>query len=237
MKIKGISRIAMAILVILLITACAPTGNLPAETALIPTESPVVEEEVSDVQQEASEDQEVVEPSQTNEPEDPVEVAPTDEVVDTTNPTQDLPVWFDIPMVDVRTGQTFTIRDHQGKVILVETLAMWCSSCLKQQIEVKELHERLSGDDRFISIGLDIDINEEAQDLKAYTENNQFDWLYAIAPVEVAREISELYGAQFLNPPSTPILIIDKRGEVHLTNFGLKTADELYDFVTPFLSQ
>jgi thiol-disulfide isomerase/thioredoxin len=230
MKINGSLRIAMAILVILLITACTPTGNLPAETALIPTESPVVEEEVS-------EDQEVVEPSQTNEPKDPVEVTPTDEVVDTPEPTKDLPAWFDIPMVDVRSGETFTIRDHHGKVVLVETLAMWCSSCLKQQIEVKELHERLAGDDRFISIGLDIDINEEAQDLKAYTENNQFDWLYAIAPVEVAREISELYGAQFLNPPSTPILIIDKRGEVHLMKFGIKTADELYNFVAPFLSQ
>jgi thiol-disulfide isomerase/thioredoxin len=179
----------------------------------------------------------VVEPSQTNEPEIPDMLASTDEIIDTQEPTRDTPAWFDFPMVDVQTGQTFTIDAFQGKVVLVETLAMWCSSCLKQQIEVKELHERLSGEDRFVSIGLDIDINENAQDLKNYTENNQFDWIYAIAPVEVAREISELYGAQFLNPPSTPILVIDMRGEVHLMNFGIKSADELFDFVSPFLSQ
>ena len=231
MKNTTISRLAMAAMFIFLITACTPAGNLPADTDPVPTETSIIEEETSEVQQE------VIEPSQTNEPEDSGMIPTTEEVDETQVPTRETPAWFDAPMVDVRTGQTFSINDFYGKVVLVETLAMWCSSCLKQQIEVKALHEQLAGDDRFVSIGLDIDINEEAQDLKTYTEKNQFDWLYAIAPVEVAREISELYGAQFLNPPSTPILIIDKRGEVHLTNFGLKTADALYDFVTPFLSQ
>ena len=230
MKRKGISIIAQVAMAIFLITACTPSGNIPAGPTTIPTESPAIQQDVSNNLDE-------VEPSPTEEPEDPGFVAPTGEAEDTQEPPRNTPTWFDVAMVDVRTGQSFMINDHHGKVVLVETLAMWCSSCLKQQNEVKQLHERLSGVDGFISIGLDIDINEEAQALKAYTENNQFDWLYAIAPVEVAREISELYGAQFLNPPSTPILIIDRSGEVHLMNFGLKTADELYDFVAPFLSQ
>jgi len=230
MKKKIIVVVAMAIVFILLITACIPAGNNSADQAGSVDETPKIEEIATDKP-------EVVQPSQTNEPEIPDMVASTDEIIDTQEPTKDTPAWFDFPMVDVQTGQTFTIDDFQGKVVLVETLAMWCSSCLKQQIEVKELHERLSGEDLFVSIGLDIDINENAQDLKNYTENNQFDWIYAIAPVEVAREISELYGAQFLNPPSTPILVIDMSGEVHLMNFGIKSADELYDFVSPFLSQ
>ena len=99
------------------------------------------------------------------------------------------------------------------------------------------MHDRLSDEDGFVSIGLDIDINEQAQDLKAYTDQHQFDWIYVISPVEVAREISELYGAQFLNPPSTPILVIDKDGEVHLMPFGVKSADELYAFIAPLLGQ
>ena len=230
MKKNNISVITMAIMVIMLITACTPIGDIPPDQAISINESPTIEEVAID-------ELEVVETTQTNEQENQDIVAQTEEVDDTQAPAKDTPDWFDVPLVDVRTGQTFTINDHHGKVILVETLAMWCSSCLKQQNEVKALHELLSAEDRFVSIGLDIDINEEAEDLKAYTDNNQFDWLYVIAPVEVAREISMLYGAQFLNPPSTPILVIDKSGEVHLMNFGIKSADDLYDFVTPLLSQ
>jgi len=223
MKSKNISIIATAILVIFLITACTPTENITEDLAGKAMETPAIEE--------------VVGPSQTGEPEESGMAAPTDEVDDIDEEAVETPAWFDFPMVDVRTGLPFTINDHQGKVVLVEMLAMWCPTCLKQQTEVKALHERLSGEDRFVSIGLDIDINEQAQDLKTYTENNQFDWIYAIAPVEVAREISGLYGAQFLNPPSTPILVIDMNGEVHLMNFGIKSVDELYDFVAPLLYQ
>jgi hypothetical protein len=230
MKKKYISVITMAIMVIMLITACTPGGDIPVDPATSVNDSPTIEEAAID-------ELEVIESTQTNEPENQDVVPTLEEIDDTQAPAKDTPAWFDVPLVDVRTDQTFTINDHHGKVILVETLAMWCSSCLKQQNEVKALHELLSADDRFVSIGLDIDINEVAEDLKAYTDKNQFDWLYVIAPVEVAREISMLYGAQFLNPPSTPILVIDKSGEVHLMNFGLKSADDLYDFVTPLLSQ
>jgi len=230
MKKKFNLVLSIAIMVIFLITACTPAVNTPSDLVGNNVESSEIETRVSDLvdENEVSSDDDV---------EDPGMYAMADEVDDTQELAKDTPAWFDIPMVDVRTGQSFTINDQQGKVVLVETLAMWCSSCLKQQKEVKVLHERLSGEESFISIGLDIDINEEAQDLKTYTENNKFDWLYVISPVEVAREISDLYGAQFLNPPSTPILVIDKSGEVHLMPFGIKTADELYDFVAPFLYQ
>ena len=225
------SIFVLTLMFILVFTACTPTDNLPSDPTDNVSPSPTVSEGDSD-------ELVAVEPTQTNQP----EVVPTQDATPTAveaqqEPLKDTPAWFDVQLIDVRTGQPFTINDHQGKVVLVEMLAMWCSKCLQQQNEVKALHERLAGEEDFISIGLDIDINEEAQDLKAYVENNQFDWLYAIAPVEVAREISELYGAQFLNPPSTPILVIDKGGDVHLMNFGIKSADVLFDFVSPLLAQ
>ena len=33
------------------------------------------------------------------------------------------PDWFDIPLTDVQTGETFTINDFAGKVVLLETMA------------------------------------------------------------------------------------------------------------------
>ena len=67
-------------------------------------------------------------------------------------------------------------------------------------------------------------------------EDNGFDWLYAVAPLEVAREIGQLYSAQFLNPPSTPMLIIDRQGNVHTLPFGIKSADQLLEALGPFLN-
>ncbi len=145
------------------------------------------------------------------------------------------PAWFGAALTDVRSGESFTLNDFKGKVVLVETLAMWCPSCKRQQIQVKALHEALGMDEDLVSIGLDIDPNENAADLKAYTESNGFDWIYAVAPAEVAREIGMLYGDQFLNPPSTPILVIDRHGEAHPMPFGVKSAADLQAFIEPFL--
>ncbi len=145
------------------------------------------------------------------------------------------PAWFGTPLTDVRTGQNFTINDFKGKVVLLETLAMWCPSCKKQQEQVKALLGASGMNKDLVTIGLDIDPNENAADLKTYTDNNGFNWIYAVAPAEVTREIGNLYGAQFLNPPSTPILIIDRKGEAHPMPFGIKSADDLMKFIEPFL--
>ena len=145
------------------------------------------------------------------------------------------PAWYAVSFADARTGQAFSINDFKGKVVLVETLAMWCSNCKQQQEQVKALHTLLGERDDFISLGLDIDSNENAADLKGYVESNGFDWMYTVATKDVAREFSELYGDQFLNPPSTPMLIIDRHGVAHPLPFGIKSADELLKFIQPFL--
>jgi thiol-disulfide isomerase/thioredoxin len=147
------------------------------------------------------------------------------------------PDWFGVALTDVRTMGSFTIADLKGKVILVEALAMWCPKCKQQQEEVKALHMALGGRDDFVSLGLDIDPNENASDLKVYSEQNGFDWVYAIAPAEVTRELGALYGAQFLNPTATPMLIIDRQGEVHPLPFGIKSAAELLSALEPFLAE
>lgn len=148
----------------------------------------------------------------------------------------DTPSWFDVTLTNVRTGEDFSINALMGKVVLVENLAMWCSNCKQQQIQVKTFLEEIGMNKDLVVIGLDIDPNEKSADLKKYTDNNGFSWVYAIAPVEVSREIGNLYGDQFLNPPSTPIFLIDSKGQVHPLPFGIKSADELKDFVEPFLS-
>ncbi len=147
------------------------------------------------------------------------------------------PAWFGMALTNVHTGETFTIQDFKGKVILVETMAIWCSNCLKQQTQVNALHGLVGNRDDFVSLGLDIDPNEDVSKLKSFVEGQGFDWLYSISPAEVSREIASLYGDQFLNPPSTPMLVIDRHGVVHPLPFGIKSAEELLQFIQPFLDE
>jgi thiol-disulfide isomerase/thioredoxin len=150
--------------------------------------------------------------------------------------SMDLPAWFGAELTDVNTGQGFTIAGLQGKVVLVETMAIWCSNCLQQQKEVKALHEAMGMNQDFVTVVLDVDPNEKADSLKAYTARNGFGWIYAVAPRDVAREIGQIYGDQFLNPPSTPMLVVDRHGVAHPLPFGIKKADSLQEALKPFLS-
>ena len=154
----------------------------------------------------------------------------------TSEPGTDTPEWFDIELTDVQTGETFAMNDYAGKVILVETMAMWCPNCTVQANEVRKLHELLGNPDDLVSVSLDVDVNEDALSLKEYSEGYGFGWHFAIAPVEVARALGNLYSAQYLNPPLSPMLIIDREGNVHHLEYGKKTAESLQKSLEPYMN-
>ena len=147
----------------------------------------------------------------------------------------DFPDWYSTQLTNINTGEVFTISENIGKVYLVKTIAVWCSNCLRQQQEVKRFHDLLGERDDFESIGINIDPNEDTVLLAGYTQKNGFGWIYVVASNEMIDEISALYGSQFLNPPSTPMLIIDRQGNPHPLGFGIKSAEELLEAVTPYL--
>lgn len=147
-----------------------------------------------------------------------------------------IPEWFDMELVDAQTGETFTMNDYAGKVILLETMAIWCPNCVVQANEVRNLHALLGNPEDLISISLDVDVNEDSQALGKYASEYGFDWHFATAPLLVARALGNLYSAQYLNPPLSPMLIIDRQGNVHQLEYGLKEAETLQQIVEPFLS-
>jgi cytochrome oxidase Cu insertion factor (SCO1/SenC/PrrC family) len=145
------------------------------------------------------------------------------------------PEWFDMELVDAQTGETFTMNDYAGKVILLETMAMWCPNCVVQANEVRNLHEALGHPDDLISVSLDVDINEDTAPLKEYALDNGFEWRFAVAPLLLARALGNLYTAEYLNPPLNPMLIIDREGNVHHLEYGFKDAETLQKVVEPYL--
>jgi len=229
----------------LLLAACSAPATTP-EAAVDSSGSEImVEEETADEMVEHEESDDIMEKQDSEvmtEHDDSGEMMEADKsdlMMENEEPgaRMELPDWFNVQLTDVSSGENLVIADLNGKVVLVETMAIWCSNCLRQQQEVKALHEAMGEGDGFVTLVLDIDPNENAKNLKAYTEKHGFTWHYAVAPAEVAREIGQLYGDQFLNPPSTPMLIIDRHGEVHPLPFGIKSAADLQAALEPFLKE
>lgn len=147
------------------------------------------------------------------------------------------PEWFDMELVDVQTGESFTLNDYAGQVVLLETMAIWCPNCVVQANEVRNLHDQLGDPADLISVSLDVDVNEDDASLKEYAASYGFEWHFAVAPLLVARALGNLYSAQYLNPPLSPMLVIDRAGRVHQLDYGLKDADTLQAIVEPYLAE
>ena len=228
--------LSLVLLLAVFLTAC---GGAAAPDAMMEEKESMPEESMTEEPMVEESHDDGIKPMEESSDTDMMEetMPASDSMSDDTTDMMESPAWFSAPLTDARTGQTFSVNDFKGKVVLVETMAMWCSNCLKQQNQVKVLHEALGMRDDFVSIGLDIDPNENVDALKSYVEKQGFDWHYAVSPVDVSREIASLYGDQFLNPPSTPIVVIDRHGEAHPLPFGIKSADELMQAIQPFLDE
>lgn len=148
-----------------------------------------------------------------------------------------MPDWFSIEMTDVQTGTSFSMNDYAGKVVLLETMAIWCPSCVIQQTQVGKLHEALGNPKDLISITLDVDSHEDDAVLKEYASSYRFDWHFAVAPLLVERALGNLYSAEYLNPPLSPMLIIDRHGNVHQLDYGIKDSKTLQKIVEPYLTK
>lgn len=134
--------------------------------------------------------------------------------------------WRTTPLTDVRTGETFTVESLSGRLVAIEPMAIWCSNCRIQQQEAASALAALASKD-LVYIGLAVDPNERSGDLAAYSENEGFDWPYAVASVEVARSLAAEFGDQVLSPPSTPLILVGPDGSVIERHFGIRRAAEL----------
>jgi cytochrome oxidase Cu insertion factor (SCO1/SenC/PrrC family) len=133
--------------------------------------------------------------------------------------------WQEIELDDVNSEETFSVAELE-KPVLVETFAVWCPTCTRQQQEIKELHQ----DSKVTSVSLNVDPNEDEQQIRRHTHENGFDWRYAISPTELTRALVQEYGASMANPPSAPAVLVCKNGTRKLQN-GVKPVSKLKEEV------
>ncbi len=140
--------------------------------------------------------------------------------------------WATMTLTDVTTGQPFRIADlvASGKIVFLETMAIWCSNCRTQQIEATAAFEGLDPA-RVEWVAIDVESSETAEALARYREQNGFPFTYVIADAGMARALAAEFGDTVLSPPSVNIVVVGADGEVvHLR--GHRNAAEIQRLAT-----
>lgn len=133
--------------------------------------------------------------------------------------------WINATLLDVRSGEQLQLNALVGKVVVIETMAIWCLNCRAQQDQLAIALDELGAGD-VIAISLDVDSRESAPDLAAYADERGYDWHFAIASPALSRALAGAFGDIVLSPPSTPKIVIAPDGSSSVT-FGHELADEL----------
>lgn len=207
----ALTPLATLVGLVLALTACATEpGETPIATpATEPSEAPSAPG--ADVASPTSR------PSSTDEP-----AAPSPSEV----PSDPL---LTVELTDVRSGTTFTLAELAAEEgpILLQPMAIWCSSCKAQQHEVARAH----GEGEFSSVSLDVDLSEVPEDLASYASDQGWDWRFAMADASLYRLLQERFTPAVTNPPSTPLIVIERDGTVRPLEFGVgvRSAEQLLD--------
>ncbi|PZR64901.1 MAG: hypothetical protein DLM71_00945 [Chloroflexi bacterium] len=134
--------------------------------------------------------------------------------------------WRTASLHDVLAGSDFSLADLRGRLVAVETMAIWCINCRLQQQQAQAAIAAVDSPD-LVYISLDVDPNEREADLVAYARKAGFDWRFAVASPDVARSLAATFGDEILSPPSTPLLIIGPDGALVSKHLGIQGADAL----------
>lgn len=155
--------------------------------------------------------------STTAEPSAPSAAAPSS-ATPSASETAQTDALLAVELTDVRSGETFTIGELAATdgPVLLEPMAVWCSSCRSQQHEIIGAHDLAD----FTSVSLDVDLSESPADLASYADREGFDWAFTMADASLYRLLQDRFGVAATNPPSTPLIVIEADGTVRPLEFG-----------------
>lgn len=146
-------------------------------------------------------------------------------------PAASKPAWQTLPLVNARSGETFTLGDFEGQTVFVEPMATWCTNCRQQLGNVRTARESLSNNN-VAFVALSVETNVTAETLAQYAEDNNFGWTFAVATPELLAELVNTFGRTITNPPSTPHFIIRPDGTATSLVTGIESSEQIISQIT-----
>jgi thiol-disulfide isomerase/thioredoxin len=135
----------------------------------------------------------------------------------------------DFTLTDID-GTPFRLRDHRGKVVLIDFMATGCGQCMMSMSDLLEIRSIFGEELVMISISVNpvLDTNER---LRSWADAWGADWIHARdtadPPVSQQYEVREI----------PTLVIIDKRGEIGFRHVGSTPAEKLTSEISELLSK
>jgi len=135
-----------------------------------------------------------------------------------------VPAWMESSYYDVEANKTKTIASME-KPILVESFAVWCSTCTRQQIEIKDMNEQDAVE--HTSLSLNTDPEEGPTAVRQHMKENGFDWTYGIASAALVNDLLEAFGPTIITAPQVPKILVCSNTSFRRLQNGVRTASTL----------
>ena len=130
--------------------------------------------------------------------------------------------------VTLLNGETFTLSDYQGEVVLLNIWATWCAPCREETPDLQELYEKYK-EDGFIILGVSIDEQGESV-VRPFIEKYEVSYPIVIDD----GTIMDKYGPT-MGIPTT--YIINRKGNLQYFAVGALTNKELEPRIKTLLSK
>ena len=130
----------------------------------------------------------------------------------------------DFTLKDIN-GETVSLKDFRGKVVLLDFWATWCGPCIHELPNLKALYEKHKDNSDFALIGISSDVNDET--VVKFVANHEMPWIH----IRETEEMQTKYNVIGI-PHYT---IIDKNGLIREEN--LRGGIELNAVITTLLAE
>lgn len=129
----------------------------------------------------------------------------------------------DFSLASIRTGETQSLSDFRGYVVLLEFWRSTCSACRSSMLAVEELRAKYA-DDGVIVVLVSQDVT--AEEARALLDDQGYDEFIAVH--DIAGAARELYGVELI----PRLFIIDRQGIVRHVDHPIRIRDR---HITPWL--
>lgn len=208
-------KVMILALLVLLVAACSPSGQSAATvqtSSTANTAPPPAENTTADTAAQPAEN------TGTN--------------TDTVAAAEAPPAWLSLPLVNVNTGETFTLGGFAGKTVYVHPMARWCTNCRNSQRRLRDEVLPAVNQDDVVFISFTIETNDTADNLKQYAADESFNWIFAVATPDLVNALVEYYGFAVNTPPTQPHFLIRPDGTPTSLMTGNPSAAETLALLT-----